>query len=75
MESFLTSGLATIMATDNEFQVNEMNIAISLEITELVEKILGIDGDAGKVLHKHTLIEIDRVAKTIGDIATSHLCE
>lgn len=52
-----------------------MDIAVSLEITELVEQILNVDGNAGEILPKHTLNEIDRFAKNIGDIAISHLCE
>jgi hypothetical protein len=55
--------------------MNEMEIAISQEITELVEQILNVDADSGEVLPKHTLDEIDRVARGIGEIATAHLCE
>ncbi len=55
--------------------MNEMNIAISHEITELVEQILNVDADKGEVLPKHTLDDIDRVTQKIGSVATSHLCE
>ena len=55
--------------------MNDMNIAISQEITTFVEQLLNVDADQGEVLPKNTLDEIDRVTQTIGSVATSHLCE
>ena len=53
--------------------MNDMNIAISQEITELVEQILNVNADQGEMLPKHTLDEIDRVTKVVGDIAAPYL--
>ena len=55
--------------------MNDMNIAISQEITTFVEQLLNVDADQGEVLPKNTLDEIARVTHTLGAVATSPLCE
>lgn len=70
--AFLDDPQEEVISKDN---MNELEIAISQEVTDLVEQILGVDPTLGEVLPKDTLDAIDRSSCEIGQIAISHLCE